>query len=181
MTVKPNSVFRDGSKLIHVTGESPRQFSGILFVVYEGDTPESVVESAKTVDQLRGLPRVDKSTLSVPWKKALKLPEERPTPNRSNTRSSRRVMTGARSVTPDHGTRVRVVETHYVPIYLGLGAWHVHFFMACAALSVLFGVDPWYLAMCVILTLVAGWYEWATKYLAAKGTIRERTTTTTSI
>lgn len=69
------TVYKRDNQLIHDTGVSPRQFKGVLTIVYCGDTPETVGECAIGVNELKGLEKVPISQLSVPWRKALRLPE----------------------------------------------------------------------------------------------------------
>lgn len=69
-------VYQDGDWLLKPTGESPQKFPGLLFIVNEGKSPETVRESARTLDQLNKLDEIDSTTLSQEWKIALGLPEE---------------------------------------------------------------------------------------------------------
>jgi len=50
--------YREGDGYLMVTGESPKGFKGILFVVWEGDI-DDLKEGVRTLDQLKDLEEVD--------------------------------------------------------------------------------------------------------------------------
>ena len=93
-------IYRDGDKLVKDTGKAPRQFSGILSIVYAGISPETLEEAIYPTDQLRALPTVVPTDLSSEWQVALGLPvvaskpthDKRPSPPRRHQRRSERAV-----------------------------------------------------------------------------------------
>lgn len=150
MTAKQSRVFRDGSKLVHVTGESPRQFNGLIFVVHEGETPESVGESLRSVDQLKGLQEVDVSTLSVSWKNALKLPKGSPSKSEPSHPVSRVIV-----VKPDEAPSPK-----YIKVSPALGWFALNAYIGMGVLTTLAigKINLWFLGMILILSVVAVLY-----------------------
>lgn len=84
-------IYRDGDLLVRPTGESPRNFEGVFFAVLQGNSPDSVVESVRTLDQLRLLEVVHSSSLSPEWLDALQVPisERTPAVSKAANRPSR--------------------------------------------------------------------------------------------
>lgn len=62
-------LFKEGTKFVYVTYESPQQFSGMLYVCLEGTSPETVVESVRTVSDLQSLKSLPLSVLDSEWSK----------------------------------------------------------------------------------------------------------------
>lgn len=160
MSTKQSEVFRDGSKLVHVTGESPRQFNGLIFHVYEGETPETVGESLRSVAQLKGLQRVEVSTLSVQWKNALSLPQDSPSKSES-THSVSQVIAGK----PDEAP-----SPVYIKVSPALGWFALNAFLGMGLLTTLTigKINVWYLAMILILSAVAVIYAVAATFATKK-------------
>lgn len=172
-SVPTNKVYRDGSKLLRCTGESPRQFNGILFVTLEGETPESVGESVRTMEQLRGLQDVEISTLSVQWKKALGLPEVEPSPKRQDTRSSSPVIRRGQGATPSRRETQKkqqlVVETRYMKCAPSLGWFSLNLYIGLGLLSIaICGLNPYYLAMIMLLGGFSVAYAAAATFMGGK-------------
>lgn len=142
-----NDVFRDGSKLVHVTSESPRQFGGVVFLVYEGETPETVGESLRTVAQLKGLQRVEVSTLSVQWKNALQLPEDSPSKSESNHPADSII-----TVQPDEAPSPVIMK-----LSPGWGWLCLNFFIGMSVLVTMQPGEPnwWFLMLMLVFSAIA--------------------------
>ena len=167
MTVSANKIYRDGSKLLRCTGESPPQFNGVLFITLEGETPDAVTESVRTVEQLRGLQGVEASTLSVQWKKALGLPEAKPSPKRQSTRRSSPTG-GGRRATP---APKQVVETQFLLCSPKLGWYSLNFYIGLAILvNLSCGPQPIFTGMMIGMSGFAVVYALCSTFLG--GTVK---------
>lgn len=159
-------LYRDGSKLVYCTGESPPQFPGVLYITLEGETPDTVEEAVRTVAQLRGLQGVEVSTLSVQWKKALGLPEVEPSPKRQDTRPSS-PQRGGRGATPNR--TIQVVETRYIKCAPNLGWFSLNLYIGLGLLSILFGgANLPFLLLVMFLSGFAVLYACAATYMGGK-------------
>lgn len=183
MSVDPSIVYRDGGKLVRATGESPQQFKGVLFVTLEGDTPNTVGEHLRTLDQLRGLQIVDEP-LTVEWVKALGLPEVEPIPNRQDTPQSRKAVYPSDSVTPEDLRREaktkakHIIETKYVHVNPNLGWMYLNYFLGLGLLiTMLIGFNGPWLFLIVFLSLIAVGYATSANYLAGKELNKNNKTT----
>jgi hypothetical protein len=161
-------VYRDGGKLIHCTNDSPRQFNGTLFVCYEGDSPETVVESLHAINQFRDLEEVDASTLSACWRSALHLGEDSSSKNESKG-SKRSVKRKRRNQSP---TRTfEVIETKYVNVSPKMGLLSFNYYIGLGVfVTYLCGFKPWFIFLMMFLSLFALLYAWASMYLSGKKT-----------
>lgn len=158
-------VYRSGSKLIRPTGESPRQFEGILLAVYQGDTPETVEESVIPVEQLRGLQEVEVSTLGTQWRKALRLPEVGKGPNQADTPTLEDPSIRGESVTPATNP-IEVIETHYVSVNPRFGWFCLNFFLLMGILTTITsGINIATLVIVILMSFVSVAYAWAASYL----------------
>jgi hypothetical protein len=172
MIVNPSKVFRDGGKFLSPTGESPQQFQDLLFVVYEGKSPESVVESLRTIESLRGLIEVDPATMSVQWRVALGLPKSTVSKAESKPKPiiRKRVASNPPTLNSRRTSRkTNVAEIHYITVSPGLGWLYLNFFMGLSILSVLIlGVKPWLMSFLVAMGLFSVLYAWASSFLGGK-------------
>ena len=103
-------LFKEGTKFVYVTYESPQQFSGMLYVCLEGTSPETVVESVRTVSDLKSLDRLPLNSISSEWLKRFGVSEgSKPDDvgNLGNTASSKE-------------PKVEVVKTEYRRIDTGV-------------------------------------------------------------
>lgn len=57
------TIYRDGDKVVVDTGQAPRQFQGVLSIVYAGTSAESLAEEVYPTDQLRALPTLETQSL----------------------------------------------------------------------------------------------------------------------
>ena len=64
-------VYRDGDKYVMDTGKAPRQFQGVLSIVYVWTSTEDLEEAVYPSDQLSVLPKVKPSSLSSEVRHAL--------------------------------------------------------------------------------------------------------------
>ena len=157
-----DTVYRDGSKLVRLTGESPPQFEGVLFVVYEGDSPETVGEALRSPNQLQGLDEVDTTTLSNEWLEALGLPKVDVCPKHVDAPDSQTVMRGGGQVAPT----IKVIETRYVTVNPRFGWFCLNFFLGLGFLVTLFqGLNAPFIFIIVLMSFVAVVYAWAATYV----------------
>ena len=76
-------LFQEGSRYILVTPKSPNGFKGLLFMAWEGETPDSLTEVVKTASDLQALAncRIELTSIPTEWQVAfakvanLSLPE----------------------------------------------------------------------------------------------------------
>jgi hypothetical protein len=59
--------YRDQDRYLFTTGRSPRKFEGVLFVMWEGATPDSLTEGVRAVNQLKALVRVEPRDVPDEW------------------------------------------------------------------------------------------------------------------
>lgn len=65
------TIYRDGDKFVMDTGKSPRQFQGVLSIVYTGTSAETLEEAVYPSDQLRALPTLEPQHLPPDMRKRL--------------------------------------------------------------------------------------------------------------
>jgi len=180
MTEIKSKVFRDGSKFIRPTGESVRQFEGIIIAVYEGESPETVLESVRSVSELRGLPEVDLATLSVPWRVALGLPT-------ADVAQSKRAITSNDGATIGRQRRkgrassnrnfrrpngnVNVVETHYQIVSPKAGWLAINVCFMLAIINELTTDDVYMTVFMGAIGTLSFMYVWASTTLG--GTVQQ--------
>lgn len=164
MIENANKVFRDGSELIRVTGESPQQFNGVLFAVYAGDFPETVVEALRTAEQLRDLEEVDVATLSAPWQKALRIPKVSTQSKHVDDTPAEPIIEGKRGE-----ASIKVIETRYVAVNPKFGLVSLNWFVALAILyTMICGVNKPFLGLCIGMGLLSVLYQLSALYMTGK-------------
>ena len=58
--------YRDGDRYLYLTGESPRKFTNVCFVVWEGPL-DQLTETIKTANQLQALTEVGAEDVPRDW------------------------------------------------------------------------------------------------------------------
>lgn len=64
--------FRNGDKYVALTGESPKQFKGLMFAAFVGDNPESIAETCLMHNQLEKMVRIEGADLPDEWADAFR-------------------------------------------------------------------------------------------------------------
>jgi hypothetical protein len=59
--------YRDQDRYLFTTGRSPRKFEGVLFVMWEGATPDCLQEGVRTAKQLQDLTKVEPLDVPDAW------------------------------------------------------------------------------------------------------------------
>ena len=167
-----HQVFKDGDKYVRPTGESPRQFEGILFAVYEGKSPETVEEALRSLVELERMETVDPSGLSDSWQQALKLDLSSDSDthhqgmtdgNRPNTRRPKQ-------------SNVEVVETHFVKVSPTIGWLYFNFFIVTFLIATyaIGTTNHWFTALCLMLAYLSLIYGCSSAYLAGGTRLQRR-------